>query len=110
MTPTNQSLKQALARMLPKKLYVEFTDMDSTEPQFYALVWKELKAWPQVLDTELLQICWEIEEELSNVDKSIYAVQLRRLLDFHRHSYFDVAHATWQQRTIALAQVKGIEI
>lgn len=45
-SPTDQSLKQALAKMLPEKLDVEYTDMDSIEPQYYALIWKELKAWP----------------------------------------------------------------
>lgn len=110
MTPTDQSLKQALAKMLPEKFGFN-----------KQLIHKTLssRTFP-VLDTELLQICWEIEEGLKPSDARQYQLQVGRIIvQNDKDAYWkDVSgsiqtysfHATWQQRTIALAQVKGIEI
>jgi hypothetical protein len=72
-----------------------------------ALVWNEQKwhhvaglEWCQVLDTELLHLCWLVEETLSSNQFGDYSVNL----------LCDDIHATWQQRVIALAKVKGVEL
>ena len=100
-TPTDTQLKQALAKMLPRE--VGMTDL---------LAWKVTNQnyGRYVLDTELLHLCWLVEETLKREEQRFYTRQLHP-------KYFDnlsgdwlVLHATWQQRTIALAKVKGIEI
>lgn len=58
----------------------------------------------KVLDTELLHLCWLVEETLIGNDKSVYNKILGESGCDFRH------HATWQQRVIALAKVKGVEI
>lgn len=67
-----------------------------------------------IKETEWLCIVGLAEGKLSGQYASIYAVQLRRLLGFHKHSYFDLIHATWQQRAqcirLTLTQSKDLEI
>ena len=108
---TDNQLKQTLAKMLPEKLdwianqliHVEFTLNPSNIKNDVKTKW--FKA--PVLDTELLHLCWLVEETLEHWEKSSY------------HEYLNLKtkedkvwqwHATWQQRTITLARVKGIEI
>ena len=104
MTPpyTDTQLKQALAKMLPDKIWIRrLTDIEG-------LYWKdEAHFWP-VLDTELLHLCWLVEETLMDTYSDYY-----EYLAATTHSvYRDAAlcHATWQQRVIALCKVKGVEI
>lgn len=63
--------------------------------------------WPDSLnrqssvrDTELLHLCWLIEETLNNSQYSAFYCSLNG-----RH-----ISSSWQQRTIALAKIKGIEL
>ena len=61
-----------------------------------------------ILDTEFLHLCWLVEETLMDTYSNYY-----EYLAATKHSvYRDAAlcHATWQQRTIALAKTLGIEI
>lgn len=103
MNYTDTQLKQALAKMLPDLCL-----------QYGHLCWKQVNqdgtiVTTDVLDTELLHLCWLVEETLMfPSDEQI---------DYNRHLAMDCdysqwgqVHATWQQRTIALAKVKGIEI
>ena len=89
---TDTQLKQALARMLPQQVFFRY----STQ----RLEWHAKEG--EVLDTELLHLCW-LEETLGEHDMNDY---------FHlfEHNCLKMTHATWQQRTVALAKVKGIEI
>lgn len=114
---TDAQLKQALAKMLSQKL------------EWYHLgdgVWElKLKHYPfgferAVLDTELLHLCWLLEGSFGGIDSSRYCEILQTVAeqalnrDYKLSEWFRgkfvCAHATWQQRTIALAKVKGIEI
>ena len=84
MNYTDAQLKQALAKMLPE-----------TEPY-----------WRNILDTELLHLCWLVEETLSADEKSQYLLYFWDL----EQSRWDDQHATWQRRTVGLTKVKGVEI
>ena len=90
-------LKQALAKMLPEVLEMEtqYSDM-----KFYGLAWKNKQSHPAVLDTELLHLCWLVEENIAL--KGEYRIYSDLLGNF--------ISATWQQRVSALAKVKGIEV
>lgn len=106
MTLTDQSLKQALANMLPEKLTFEFG----------ILFWKHIAISPsesinpEVKYRELLQICWEIEEGLKNEAPNYSNKRVYYKLLEDTYGTYGSSHATWQQRCIALAQIKGIEI
>ena len=108
MTNTDTQLKQALAKMLPEKL------------RYYAsiLTWRckdltnNTEHYLPVNDTELLHLCWLVEETLTrrmavNIqsERSDYAVLLQDACGTH-----GCVHATWQQKVIYLAKVKGIII
>ena len=117
---TDTSLKQTLAKMLPEELTWEFQ----------ILFWKNkqndvMLRDPCVLDTELLHLCWLVEETLEPAQCSQYAEVLANKLEIVDDGWYGgwyggwsinwyevatMANATWQQRTIALAKVKGIEI
>lgn len=96
--PTDTQLKQALAKMLPEVVRFD----EQTKNSEYSLHWREYMH--AVLDTELLHLCWLIEETLSPSQAQAYYQMLPA------NSVGNQAHATWQQRVIALAKVKGIEI
>ena len=102
MNYTDARLKEALAKMLPETCYM-------TQPDNKLLAWNEARLFPLlqplalhghlVLDTELLHLCWLVEENLDSKHNLKYYNQIE--LD---------AHASWQQRVEALAEVKGIKI
>jgi hypothetical protein len=100
MNYTDDQLKQALAKMLPdcqhdgEHLYIYDKDFG-------------FGGHRQVLDTELLHLCWLVENSMSVKEANIY---LKELESKSIKDNWWVAHATWQQRTIALCKVKGIEI
>ena len=92
MTYTDEQLKQALAKMLPDQ--ISFRQFKDDNAEFGYLYWKDKNQHPiqsEVRDTELLHLCWLVEKELPPSSEC---------------DYFD----TWQQRVVALAKVKGIEI
>jgi len=92
--------------MLPDDLMIVNKLMHPIIPMLY---WKgkniEWEGEP-VLDTELLHLCWLVEETLNEINSANYAEFLRPITANYKLLY----HATWQQRVIALAKVKGIEI
>ena len=104
MTYTNTQLKQALARMLPDKCYTNS----------HGLLYhrRDGEYQDQVRNTELLHLCWLVGKD----------VEAKRYSDYLMHAIQDeictgavearyaTANATWQQRVIALAKVKGVEI
>lgn len=101
--PTNEQLKRALAKM--------------NQSVYWSISFKCLCRFSthlelpdeQVKDTELLQIVWEIEETLDKREIE-YGLWCIKLSDICKQTNSDPVHATWQQRTIALAAVKNIEI
>jgi hypothetical protein len=105
MTYTNEQLKRTLAKMLPEQL--QWNDR-LAEP--CRLFWKNTEgtARDTVLDTELLHLCWLVEETLGNW--ITYRDALISLMPNGAGIHVAHYHATWQQRTIALAQTLGIEI
>lgn len=97
MTYTDTQLKQALAKMLPERVYIGLVTRE--------LEWHDNdKCYRPVLDTELLHLCWLVEETLTPPQAQNYFQMLPA------NSVGNQAHATWQQRVIALAKVKGVEI
>jgi len=101
---TDPELKQLLAKMLPETLiyYPYVIDGDWEQEPF--LSWKDDTFGNEVLDTELLHICWLVEEGLDRIQQVCYQSQLNHKGTVGDFSY----HATWQQRTLALAKVKGL--
>ena len=105
MIYTDTQLKQALAKMLPGKLSWN----DYCQPK-QCLVWLD-ETKPEllgkILDTELLHLCWLVEE---TIDFARYKSELIQAIINNDPVNTYTQHATWQQRTIALCKVKGIEI
>lgn len=99
---TDTQLKQALAKMLPDKI------VKGALSGNYRWIDRQggitTRDMP-ILDTELLHLCWLVEETLSLDDRYRFINAINDSILYWAH-----AHATWQQRTIALAKVKGVEI
>jgi hypothetical protein len=93
MNYTDKQLKQSLADMLPQSIY------NCGELYIYDADFAGLDGYRHVLDTELLHLCWLVEENLEN----------KLNLNYYNLIVLD-PHATWQRRVVALAEVKGIEI
>lgn len=109
MNYTDTQLKQALAKMLPDDLYVTIDGID--------LLWSNVsercnkdRRGCYVLDTELLHMCWLVEQSLfpGTPLHDDYLHELKQVCD--PEDYASSVGASWQQRVIALAKVKGIEI
>ena len=111
MQYTDTQLKQALAKMLPEDLYQPKGDDDVCWSNASEKCHRDRRGY-YVLDTELLHLCWLVGKD----------VEAKRYSDYLMHAIQDeictgavearyaTANATWQQRTIALAKVKGVEI
>jgi len=92
-------LKQALAKMLPEKI--------ETNVFPCAINWRQaMWGGKEVLDTELLHLCWLVEETMTDTEWLKYQTELKPTYQRHRSN----THSTWQQRIIALSKVKGVEI
>jgi len=105
MNYTDEQLKRALAKMLPDTLQlVPYGREDNL-----ILCWNLEGLSEPVRNTELLHLCWVVEETLNNAE---YGDYFEYLATSAHAIYRDSAlcHATWQQRVEALAKVKGIEI
>lgn len=103
---TNSQLKQALAKMLPDHL--DFWD----RPDRCGLEWHDVEE--QVLDTELLHICWMVESDFDYEDWTLYITFLGEIVRMNQSLKWitpcNYVSATWQQRVVALSKVKNIEI
>lgn len=107
---TDTQLKQALAKMLPSGLLRWAKHYSAYGVESLYLEWANEARL--VEDTELLHLCWLVGKD----------VEAKRYSDYLMHAIQDeictgavearyaTANATWQQRVIALAKVKGIEI
>ena len=107
MNYTDKQLKQALAKMLPELLYSDYL-ADGT---FVSIRWLTEKPnygckGHRVLDTELLHLCWLVEGTLTASEVTSYS----DALEYAETRWWSPFNASWQQRVIALAVLKGIEI
>ena len=93
MNYTDDKLKAALAKMLPEKVR-----WNTERWNGLTMVCQDVRNNDPVLDTELLHLCWLVEENANVYESAELAIILLAY------------HASWQQRVIALAKVKGIEI
>jgi len=96
---TDKQLKTALEMMLPDLIF-NCGDLYIYDTEFGA------GSHRLVSDTELLHICWLVEETLNEIESADYAEFLRPITANYKLLY----HASWHQRVEALAKVKGIEI
>jgi len=102
MNYTDNQLKVALAKMLPDKLQlVPYGRGDNL-----ILCWDTGRP---VFQTELMHLCWLVEEELKEKEQSDYIHKLYQMQLAKWKIHFD-CHATWKQRVKALSKVKEIEI
>jgi hypothetical protein len=94
MTYTDNQLKSALAKMLPDSL--TYTESDG--------LWHSTaKLECPVLDTELLHLCWVVESQLKSLNECVTLLEIEC-------GELGCVIAQWQQRVVALAKVKGVEI
>jgi hypothetical protein len=106
MNYTDNQLKAALAKMLPDKLkLVPYGREDNL-----ILSWILQKSSEPVRNTELLYLCWLVEEPLNSTALLRYDYIGCLSVDIDGDWEYGFTHASWQQRVIALAKVKGIEI
>ena len=100
---TDAQLKQTFAKLLPTE--VEYT---YDAPSFEGLQYhKDGTILRNVHDTELLHLCWMAEETFA-LDDNFNWQEYEDALD--EQGAWKNTHSTWQQRVIALAKVKGVEI
>jgi len=101
-THADTQLKQALAKMLVEQVY------SCSYGNKFEMFWRlDGVRQREVLDTELLHLCWMVEETIkrpSGCMPSLWYLELRAASDNNEE------RASWQQRTIALCKVKGVEI
>jgi len=90
MNYTDDQLKKALTKMLPDCIH------ENGDLYFYDA---GLGGHYQVRDTELLHLCWLLEKDLTSSE-----------IEDESEIEWLACHASWQNRVIALAKVKGIEI
>lgn len=106
MNYTDEQLKRALAKVTPELAVFVCGD----------LMWlhytKEFSA-RKILDSELLHLCWLVEQEFDGIRLAYdYSVELRFVIE-PNHGFvgdYRYINATWQQKVIALAAIKKVEI
>jgi len=103
-------LKQALAKMLPNDIKLTKTK-DEANNYYCYLSWKGLlnPHDMEVRDTELLHLCWMVEETLTLDEWNEFKNTFENILSWCIFP-INFMHSTWQQRVITLAKVKGIKI
>jgi hypothetical protein len=101
MNYTDKQLKAIMAKLLPKSTYLGFHTGD--------LIYS---TGVPVRDTELLHLCWLVEDNLTEKQyvaygDTTYDLHLKIVRKTKKWRWFAMP---WQQRVVALAKVKGIEI
>lgn len=104
--PTDIQLKQVLAKMLPDRL-----ECTATQVYWRMDVNPEMDNYV-IKDTELLHLCWLVEEVLTEREVGNYTELMCDCTRLPKGKLISNMsfHATWQQRVTALAKVKGIEV
>ena len=105
MNYTDDQLKKTLAKMLPQCFF------ENGELYIFDADFAGLDGHRQVCDTELLHLCWLLEENLTEKEYYFYAdvVCDLSLEIVTKRRWFWLA-MPWQQRVEALAKVKGVEL
>ena len=102
MNYTDEQLKKTLAKMLPNEITYYSVMTFYWNRQFIAGIFQ------RVLDTELLHLCHLVEsQQLVAHQYDTFLDELDLLVDLNKRGYVS---ATWQQRVVALAKIKGIEM
>ncbi len=94
-TKTDQELQLLLAKMLPKEVSVGGNGL------VYWNDWSH-KKFATVEETEWLHVCWLVEQTLDRSQRHQY------MFEELPADEWDQVSATWQQRAMALATVKGL--
>jgi hypothetical protein len=119
MTPTDQQLQLALARMLPEMLMVDLEPIDESaqSSQVCGIKWRSGNSYCDYVDvreTEWLHVCWLVEQGADRQNFALaYQQELERIAAHNRtdkRGRWAVYHASWQQRATALAKVKGVNL
>lgn len=103
---TDEQLKVALAKMLPNQLQACFTS------EGMILRHKEGK-WltTDVRRTELLHLCHQVEKTLTAPKECVdYLEWLGMCEDDYGYKNFMLVNASWQEKVVALAHTKSVEI
>lgn len=102
MNYTDKQLQLALAKMLPEKIGIF--------EQYFLLYWKDgdrspiNREWLHIKETEWLHVCWLVGLAMNANEQYEYMLAEKSISN-------DWAwKLSWQQRTIVIAQVKGVEI
>ena len=115
MNYTDGQLKQALAKMLPDVISCRKVIAHDSCKIVCLLQWGA--SWNDesefmVRDTELLHLCWLVEDKLTSKEYGVYSAETYKSysrIDANTIIYLWFT-MPWQQRVEALAKVKGIEI
>ena len=102
MNLTDNELRALLAKMLTETVHLSHSG---------ELCWshnysQDSHLFVRVIDTELLHLASLVEAGLTENQKCQYVVRLSTTDRENSHDW-NMAFATWQQRTTALAEVKG---
>ena len=112
MNYTDDQLKKALTKMLPEQIFLRETQNEALDYYCY-LLWRG-KSNPhdmEVRDTEMLHLCWLVEDKLTEKEYYFYADVVCDLsLEIVKKRRWFWLAMTWQQRVEGLAKVKGIDI
>lgn len=101
MSYIDDKLKKTLAKMLPQCIF-ENDELYIFDGSGFS----GLGGHRQVRETELLHLCWLVEKTLNEMESADYAELLRPIAANYKLLY----HASWQQRVVALAKAKGVEL
>jgi len=107
----DDQLKQLLAKMLPETVHFSHSG-----ELCLSRGWRDSYLFVRVLDTQLLHLCSLVEERLTDSEYITFAHTLNEawMRDVkpptNRIALCRSASATWQQRTTALALVKGVTL
>lgn len=95
-------LKCLLAKLLPNALFL-YTGGDGNTLHWHA-------SDKLVDNTQLLYVCYLVEETLLDPELHAYGTLLHKVaVDKHyMHPCYYAIHASWEERTIALAKIKGL--
>lgn len=108
MTPDEQKLKLALAKMLPDK--IQWVTHENNKLDYAK--WRNAGAIADIKETEWLHVCHLIEKSLNESPYLIFEQKLEKLVrdvfESEHHRDFTTTSATWQLRATALCKVKGI--
>lgn len=104
----NQQLKALFPKLLPPTVVYWWDNGGDIRIQGY-LVRPKVGLLEQVKDTELLSLCWEVEETFTDAEIGRYYLLIsQKTLNLKKAIMFNRIHASWQQRIQSAGEVRGI--